>query len=391
MNAIITIICTVFVAILAINALYLFVFSIAGSFKSKAQTGLPVKEEPIKTLVLFPVYKEDEVILQSIKSFMQQKYTAEHFKVVVIADDLKEETMALLRRFGAMVCRLPISDKRNKAKAINFLLGQLPEAFDNCIIMDADNLVEPDFLATVNKYFLYGAKVVQARRIAKNSTNSLSRLDTYSEIINNHIFRKGQRALGFSSSLIGSGMAFEFGLFKEVMQGMDVFSGFDKELELRLLERKVKIQYAEDVLVFDEKVDDHGVFVNQRRRWIYAQLHFLKGNFFKAIKLLVVNGNYDYANKVFQFILLPRVMSIGFCTVLLVSTAFINLTLFGVTAVATLLLAIALIIPVQNKLFNISGLAAVAELPKAFANMVYATITSGKAAKKFLHTPHNTR
>jgi len=391
MNAIITIICTLFVAILAVNALYLFVFSVAGSFKRKPQAELSANQETIKTLVLFPVYKEDEVILQSIKSFMQQKYTAEHFKVVVIADDLKEETMALIRRYGAWVCRLPLSDKRNKAKAINFLLGQLPGTFDNCIIMDADNLVEADFLASVNKYFLYGAKVVQARRIAKNSTNSLSRLDTYSEIINNHIFRKGQRALGFSSSLIGSGMAFEFGLFKDVMQGMDVFSGFDKELELRLLERKIKIQYAEDVLVFDEKVDDHGVFVNQRRRWVYAQIHFLKTNFFKAIRLLVVNGNYDYANKVFQFILLPRIMSIGFCAVLLVSSAFVSVTLFEVTVCVTVLLAVALLIPVQNKVFNLSGFGTIAELPKAFANMVYATMTSGKASKKFLHTPHNTR
>ena len=388
---IISITCALFVGILAINALYLFVFSVAGSIRQKSEYGDSGMSEPIKTLVLFPVYRADEVILQSIKSFMQQKYTAEHFKVVVIADDLKEETIALIRRYGAMVTKLPLSDKRNKAKAINFLLSQLNESFDNCIIMDADNMVEDDFLANVNKYFLYGAKVIQARRVAKNSTNNLSTLDTYSEIINNHIFRKGQRALGFSSSLIGSGMAFEFSLFKEVMHGMDVFSGFDKELELRLLERKVKIGYAENILVFDEKVDDHAVFVNQRRRWIYAQIHFLRTNFLKAIRLLVTDGNYDYANKVFQFIMLPRIMSIGFCAVMLVTSAFISTTLFEITAVAALMLCVALLIPIQSKLFSVKGLSTIAELPKAFVNMTVATITSGRASKKFLHTPHNSR
>ena len=391
MNTIMTSICALLVIVLAINALYLLIFSVAGSFRQRPENVDLVRQEPIKTLVLFPVYKEDAVILNSIKSFMQQKYTAEHFKVVVIADELKEETHALLRRYGAQVCKLPMSDKRNKAKAINFLLGQLPEAYDNCIIMDADNLVEDDFLATVNKYFLYGAKVVQARRVAKNSTNNLSRLDTYSEIINNHIFRKGQRALGFSSSLIGSGMAFDFELFKDVMHNMDVFSGFDKELELRLLERRVKIKYAENILVFDEKVDDHDVFVNQRRRWVYAQIHFLKTNFTKAVYMLVVKQNYDYANKVFQFMLLPRVMSIGFCVALLIASAFLNTTLFLVTLIVSAMLITALVIPVQNKLFSATGLATIIELPKAFFNMLFATLTSGRAAKKFLHTPHNSR
>ena len=172
---------------------------------------------------------------------------------------------------------------------------------------------------------------------------------------------------------------------------MDVFSGFDKELELRLLERRVKIKYAENILVFDEKVDDHDVFVNQRRRWVYAQIHFLKTNFTKAVYMLVVKQNYDYANKVFQFMLLPRVMSIGFCVALLIATAFLNTTLFLITLAVSVMLITALVIPVQNKLFSATGLATIIELPKAFFNMLFATLTSGRAAKKFLHTPHNSR
>ena len=172
---------------------------------------------------------------------------------------------------------------------------------------------------------------------------------------------------------------------------MDVYSGFDKELELRLLARRISIKYAEDILVFDEKVDNHAVFVNQRRRWIYAQLHFLQANFFNALYMLVVKRNYDYANKVFQFMLLPRVMGIGFSGLLLVLTAFINTTLFEITAVVSIMMMVALFIPVQHKLLTTTGLATLIELPKAFANMLFATITSGRASKKFLHTPHNTR
>jgi cellulose synthase/poly-beta-1,6-N-acetylglucosamine synthase-like glycosyltransferase len=59
---------------------------------------------------------------------------------------------------------MPPSDKRNKAKAINYMLSGLTEEYDNCIIMDADNHVESNFLAQVNQYFLYGTQILQARR-----------------------------------------------------------------------------------------------------------------------------------------------------------------------------------------------------------------------------------
>jgi 1,2-diacylglycerol 3-beta-glucosyltransferase len=388
----VVLIAAVIVVIAGMNVLYLFIFSIAACFPEKPGKDLYIPDrEAINTLVLFPVYKEDEIILQSVKNFMQQKYPPAFFKVVVIADDIKDESIALIRGLGAGVCRLPLSDKRNKARAINYLLDQLHEQFDNCIIMDADNLVGPDFLARVNKYFSLGDKVIQARRVAKNSGNNLSLLDTYSEIINNHIFRKGQQALGLSSSLIGSGMVFDFNLFKEVMHDLDVYSGFDKELELRLLERKIKIKYGEDIVVYDEKVDNRQAFINQRRRWIYAQLYFLRANFFKAVYLFVLKGNYDYANKVLQFMLLPRILLIGLCFILLIATPFINMSLFFAAISVCVLLCIALFIPLRQQVLSADGLAALPGLPGAFAGMLLATMTSGRAAKKFLHTPHNTK
>ncbi|HWB62577.1 MAG TPA: glycosyltransferase family 2 protein [Chitinophagales bacterium] len=378
------------VLILVANTLYLYLFSVAGWLMPRQAPKKAANERGLDTLVLYPAYKEDEVIIQSVKSFMAQRPAEHRYKLVVIADALKEETLITIQKFGAAVCRLPVSDKRNKARAINYLLEHTAGSYDNCIIMDADNTVEPDFIENMNRYFLGGAKVVQARRVAKNSSNSLSTLDTYSEIINNHIFRKGQRALGFSSSLIGSGMGFEFSLFKEVMQGMDVFSGFDKELELRLLERGIKMEYAEEVLVYDEKVAHHDVFVNQRRRWLYAQVYFLQKNFGKAISK-ALHGNFDYANKVLQFLLLPRVMCLGLAGIMLLVSAFLTPTMFVVTLIANVLLAIALVLPLRFKTSLSASASAAMALPRVFINMGFALFTSGRASKRFLHTPHHSK
>jgi cellulose synthase/poly-beta-1,6-N-acetylglucosamine synthase-like glycosyltransferase len=195
--------------------------------------------------------------------------------------------------------------------------------------------------------------------------------------------------MGLSSSLIGSGMAFDFALFKNVMRGMDVFSGFDKELELRLLERKVKIDYAEDILVYDEKVADTNVFVNQKRRWLYAQLFFLKNNFRNAIHEFRYQDNTDYANKVFQFMLLPRVLSIGLCALMVIVTPFVSTSLAIIAAAIALSQAVALAAPLFGQIPAWNIFRAVLGIPKAFINMIFALFTSGRAAGKFLHTPHN--
>lgn len=391
MNTILLIVWVVLSLILTVNVLYVFAFSVAAMLPKRKTTSTVIQKHIPSTLVIIPAYKEDEVIIASAKSFQQQLFPNGCFKVVVIADELKEETITLLSNTGTQVCKLPLTDKRNKARAINYLLSQLKDSFDNCIIMDADNIVQPDFVACMNNYLAEGAKVVQARRVSKNSDNRLSLLDTYSEIINNHIFRKGQRALGFSSSLIGSGMAFDFQLFKELMQDMDVFSGFDKELELRTLERKIKIDYAEDIIVYDEKVSSHEVFVNQRRRWIYAQLHFLSKNYKNAFYQVIANGNFDYGNKVLQFFLLPRLICLGGAGLLLMMSLLVGSSFFIYQLFLCLLLATALFLPLKGKESAENIFRGMVEVPRTFFNMFYAMITSNMASKKFLHTPHNVK
>ena len=97
-------------------------------------------------------------------------------------------------------------------------------------------------------------------------------MDGCSEAINNHIFRKGANALGFSSAVIGSGMAFEFSTVKNILSEISAISGFDKPLQLKIVESGNKIKYLEDALIFDEKIDNPNAFKQQRKRWLLASL-----------------------------------------------------------------------------------------------------------------------
>jgi cellulose synthase/poly-beta-1,6-N-acetylglucosamine synthase-like glycosyltransferase len=63
------------------------------------------------------------------------------------------------------------------------------------------------------------------------------------------------------------------------MSGMDSIGGFDRELELKLMEQNVKVYFAQDAIVYDEKVANTEVFERQRKRWISSQFFYLKKYF----------------------------------------------------------------------------------------------------------------
>ena len=46
---------------------------------------------------LFPAYGEDEVIIDSVKSFLQQDYPRELYDIIVIANQMRQETLDRLK------------------------------------------------------------------------------------------------------------------------------------------------------------------------------------------------------------------------------------------------------------------------------------------------------
>lgn len=361
-------------------------FSVAAALRS-ARTIDHVNPKR-RFLILIPAYKEDEVILASVESVKRLNYPSTLFNCVVIADGFLPSTIQKLKELGVDVLELPHNDLRNKSRAIRYYLDRNEVNYDACLLLDADNCVLPDMLLKANAYWQTGVRILQAKRVAKNENNELSRLDSLSEIINNHIFRKGQRSLGLSASLIGSGIFIDMNLFREIMMDMDIFSGFDKEMEIRLLRNREKMEYAEDILILDEKVSDKEVFINQRRRWTYAQMYFLKKYAIEAFYQLFRYRNIDFFNKVVQFFLFPRIISLGLSVLLLPITLVLipEWTILSLTA--SLLLFIALTLAVKDHLKREESLRLIKALPGTFVRMMYAMLDSSKAAKRFIHTPH---
>jgi cellulose synthase/poly-beta-1,6-N-acetylglucosamine synthase-like glycosyltransferase len=375
-------------------AVYIFIFALAGIFpRKKNQNKSKVFR---KVAVLIPGYKEDAVIVEVAKEALKQNYQKKKFDVVVIADSFKHDTLENLKKLPIKLIEVSF-EVSTKSKALNQAMNQLGENYDIALILDADNVMEENFIDKINHAFEKGFRVVQGHRVAKNTNTSFAVLDAISEEINNHIFRKGHRTLGFSSALIGSGMAFDYMFFKNTMANVEAVGGFDKELELKLLKEKNKIEYLHDAIVYDEKVQKSEVFAKQRKRWLSAQFIYFGRYFFPGLYHLFFKANIDFFDKVYQMVSPPRILLIGLVSIITAFYATIQI-IFPENTFLTisitnwlpffLLVVFAFSLSIPLKFYNARTFKALLALPKAFLLMFASLFKLKGANKKFIHTQH---
>lgn len=373
----------------ALNTFYLALFSVAGRFlTAKSESYSPFVARHRRIAVVIPAYREDAVIVESVLTNLQQTYPADAYELIVIADSFQPATLLQLARLPIRLIKVSF-DVSTVAKAVRAGLQQLTtSAYDIIVIADADNHMAPDFLERINCAFEQGWRAVQGHRIAKNKNTTVAVLDAISEEINNHIFRKGHRALGISPSFIGSGMALEYALMEAYIQASTDVSGYDKGLDMYVRERNIKIEYLEHALIYDEKVQTGVVFEHQRTRWMEAHLHYLQKYFFKGIAAFFA-GRFDYADKAFQLFVLPRILLLG-----VLSAGVVVGFLFGVPwllqamGLQLIVFMFVLLISTPAYLIKLVRIEEMVVLPTLFLRFVRSTLNIRKARNQFLHTPH---
>lgn len=374
---------------LLLNCCYLAFFALVGLFalpKSKITAN-----QYRKTAVLFPTYQENVVIVESVKAALKHSYNGA-FQVIVIADGLQPETLHTLKELGAKTIEV-FFEKSTKGKALQFAMNQLEgQGFDVAVVLDVDNVMSENCLNYINNAFEQGKRVVQAHRTAKNMDSSFAFLDACNEEVNNHIYRKGQAVLGLSPALIGSGMAFEFEYFRNLLNNIGETVGEDKQLDFMIAKDNVHVAYLNDVYVYDEKVENAKVFTKQRTRWIASQVEFLKKYAFEGFVELF-KGNIEFFNKTFQTFLVPRMLLLGLLFIMVLQSFF---NPFGPSVLfwagLFICLCLTLLIAVPKRLYADKRLyIAILQIPKAMLGMVIALFSIGKAKKSFMVTPHSNK
>lgn len=344
-----------------------------------------------KFVILIPAYKEDSVIIDTVKTFLKQDYPTEQYDLVVIADKMKQETIESIKQYPVHLLEVHF-ESSTKAKALKYALEHLPgQNYQIVVVLDADNHTDRNYLSQINDAYNAGCMAIQTHRMAKKTNTTMAFIDAVSEEINNTIFRKGHIRAGLSSALIGSGMAFDFNLFHQCIMNADLNNvGEDKQLEISLLRKFIFIDYLENTNTYDEKITQTKAFYNQRRRWLATQF----SNLLLCINDLpkaILNKNWSYCDKLFQWIMPSRIMLVGYIFILTLITFyfdwFIALKWLCLLFISIMILLISIPKYLQTKkLYKTVFL-----IPLLFIMMFINHFRLFGASKRFIHTSHGNK
>ena len=313
-------------AYVTLTVLYFLVFSIASLFKHRNEPKRA--KEQNRFIVLIPSYKQGKSVLQTVNSILGQSYPQRMFDVVVISDH-EEELINMQLAQMPITLLTPNFDKSSKAKSMQYAVLNLPKfkIYDAVLILDAGNIVRPEYLEEVNDaYVSSGTKAIQTHRLSANRDTPAARLDSVFEEINNAVFRRGHQVLGLSAALNGSGIVFDFQWFKANIMKIRSSIGEDKTLEVLLMRNNIYVDYFENIYVYDEKTRTIRLFNDQRSRWIHTQIHAAFSNL-RHLPKAILSRNYDHIDKILQWLLIPRTILMGIITIMSIVLPFIYMSL----------------------------------------------------------------
>jgi len=231
--------------------------------------------------VIITAYEQTSMLNNVVKSILDSDYN--NYVIYVVADNcdvsnltFESDRVKLLR---------PDVVLASNVKSHFYAIKRFIRAHEYLTIIDSDNLVERNFLKELNKVFSNGFEAVQGQRRAKNLDTRFACLDEAGDMYYRFIDRKLLFSAGSSASLAGSGMGFKTSLYSECLEYSNIEgAGFDKVLQLELLNRGRRIAFAEDAIVYDEKTSKSEQLVHQRSRWINTWFKYAGG----GIKLMFI-------------------------------------------------------------------------------------------------------
>jgi cellulose synthase/poly-beta-1,6-N-acetylglucosamine synthase-like glycosyltransferase len=272
-----------------INAIVAFYFLlpvllfVISHFKKKSFKNAAFLQTPLQTDTDFAAivtsHQDTRFIPPLIDSFIKQSYS--NFKLYIVADDCNSDH--LVYNDDRIVILKPKQALHSKIKSINYAIDNFISNHQVMVIFDSDNLVHPDYFKKLDRYFKMGFKVIQTHMLSKNIDSTFARLDSVGHIYYTFTERKVKMNLGMHSAILGLGIAIDTDLYKEIRY-KDTIGGFDKKLQSQLAIKVNQIAFAEDAIVYDEKIEEGDALEKQRTRWIYTYFKHFKDswNLFKS-------------------------------------------------------------------------------------------------------------
>lgn len=262
-------------SVVAAFAVFQFVLAVAAVFYRGSEPAAAIAAPRSRVVVLVPAHDEAALIARCVRSLRTQTYPADLYDVVVIADNCTDDTAAIARSAGAEVLVRNQPDERGKGRALHWAMNQLMARTpgpDAIVVVDADSVAVPEFLATLVRPFEGGAAAVQGESLLSEEGSPGAALRAAAFLLVNRARPAGRAVLGLPSHLAGNGMLFSRELLRA--HPLDAFtSAEDVEYTIKLRLAGVRPVFAGGATVHSPAAPTAEAAAHQQLRWEGGKLH----------------------------------------------------------------------------------------------------------------------
>ena len=311
---------------------------------------LPRKKETLhapmhRFAVLIAARNEEAVIGKLIDSIKAQSYPGRLVKIFVAADNCTDATAEAARSHGAEVYERYDMTRRGKGYALDFLLREIKlrghGRFDGYIVLDADNVLDRDFILHMNETFSAGHDIVTCYRSSKNyGDNWISAGYALWFLRESRYLNSARARLGSSCGVSGTGFLFSQAVL-DAQGGGWPFHLLTEDIEFTIdnVTRGMKVGYCPDAIAYDEQPISFRQSWAQRLRWSRWYLQVFK-KYGRALISGIFSGSfscYDMAMSI-----MPAAVLTGLSIVVNLGAALVNVLYYhewgvlGVSALQTL-------------------------------------------------------
>ena len=327
-------------------------------------------------------HQDTRFILPLVDSFLKQHYR--NFTLYIVADDCDSSHLSF--QDSRIIILDPKKALHSKIKSINYAIDHFIRPHQVMVIFDSDNLIHPNYFESLNRYFTSGFEVVQTHMLSKNTNRKYAKLDSVGHIYYTFTERIIKMHLGLHSAILGLGIAIDTKLYGEIRY-KDTIGGFDKKLQSQLAIKVKQIAFAEDAIVYDEKIEEGEALEKQRTRWIFTYFkHFYDS--WALFKAGITSFNFSRILLGCSMLRPPMFLLFLSASLFLLIAAFVDIHLFygWIILLSLYIFNFILIIATQSKQKGM--LASLIFIPLMIIRQLKSLLNIKSAKTDFLKTEH---
>lgn len=279
------------ICLIIIGLLWLFLNSYLARFNNNFPK---IKREKLNNFcILIPARDESKVIEDLLISITKQTKKVNIGDVIIIVENKNDSTVSIAKKYGATIFIRKELSLRSKGYALDEAIKDLcknNKYYDAYFIIDADNILDKDFILKMEKSYIAGYDIATGYRNLKNGNDSVIAACsgiTFSFLNTNGNETKSKQSRNITLS--GTGLYIAGELIKN-WQGFPFHSlTEDYELTLYSILNNLTSIYNKEAVFYDEQPKIYKNTINQRIRWIKGYFSTRK-KYIKLFKNRLINN-----------------------------------------------------------------------------------------------------